>query len=57
MVVYDNEYFDVKYFVGYKNVVFVLEKYLKDYINNIGYFDVYVEVIKNEEIFGEILNN
>ncbi|AEO24612.1 hypothetical protein EG888_13335 [Listeria monocytogenes] len=57
LAAYDNEHFDAKYFVGYKNVASASEKYLKDYINNIGYFDAYVEAIKNEEIFGEISNN
>ena len=29
---------------------------MKDYNNNVGYFEAYVEAIKNDTIFGEISN-
>ncbi|EGO8529275.1 hypothetical protein QUP01_001478 [Enterococcus faecalis] len=57
LAAYDNEPFDTEYFVGYKNVTSAPKNYLTDYINNVGYFEAYVEAIKNDEIFGEISNN
>lgn len=57
LAAYDNESFDTDYFVGYENVTSAPEVYLKDYKNNVGYFEAYVESIKKDEIFGEILSN
>lgn len=54
---HDNETFDTEYFVGYENITSAPKNYLKDYNNNVGYFEAYVEAIKNDTIFGEISNN
>lgn len=54
---YDNESFDTEYYVDYRNVFKAPRKYLTDYISNLGYFEAYVEAIKNDEIFGELVNN
>lgn len=54
---YDNESFDTEYFVGYRDVTSAPKNFLKDYNSNLGYFEAYVEAIKNNTIFGEISNN
>lgn len=54
---HDNETFNTEYFVGYENSTSAPNNYLKDYNNNVGYFEAYVEAIKNDTIFGEISNN
>lgn len=54
---HDNESYDTEYFVGYKDAISAPKNYLTDYINNVGYFEAYVEAIKKDEIFGEISNN
>ncbi|EGO7694538.1 hypothetical protein LT234_002406 [Enterococcus faecalis] len=54
---YNNESFDTEYFVGYENITSAPKNYLKDYNNNVGYFEAYVQAIKNDKIFGEISNN
>lgn len=54
---HDNEGYDTKYFVDYENVTSAPKNYLRDYINNVGYFEAYVEAIKNNQIFSELSNN
>ncbi|WP_429975685.1 hypothetical protein [Enterococcus sp. DIV0086] len=57
LAAYDNESFDTKYFVDYNGVSSAPKNYMNDYNKNLGYFEAYVEAIKKDEIFGEILNN
>lgn len=57
LAAYDNESFDTKYFVHYNGVSSAPKNYMSDYNKNVGYFEAYVEAIKKDEIFGEILNN
>lgn len=57
LAAYDNESFDTEYFVGYKDVSSAPKKYLNEYKKNVGYFEAYVESIKKDEIFDEILYN
>lgn len=54
---YDNESLDSAYHVDYGKVKLAESNYQKDYINNLGYFEAYVEAIKEDKIFGQISHN
>lgn len=54
---YDNESLDSTYHVDYGEVNLAKANYQKDYTNNLGYFEAYVESIKKDKIFEQISNN
>lgn len=57
LAAYDNEQFDTAYYVKYDSRDCTDRRYSLEYKKNIGYFEAYVEAIKNDEIFGQISSN
>jgi len=54
MAAYDNEQHDCRYHFGYEDREFKPDIYYYEYLSNITYFQKYVELIKNNEIFSEL---
>ncbi|WP_107943253.1 hypothetical protein [Metasolibacillus fluoroglycofenilyticus] len=54
MAAYDNEQFDCSYYFDYDAKNFEPDLYYYEFISNMQYFQKYVELIRNNEIFGEL---
>ncbi|MCS1393282.1 hypothetical protein ACM1TL_13170 [Lysinibacillus capsici] len=54
MAAYDNEQYDCLYYFDYEEQNFEPDVYYYEFISNVQYFQKYVQLIRNNEIFSEL---